>query len=168
MTLELWDILDENGNKTGKTIERGKPTKKGEYNLVVHVWIQNSEGEYLIQKRAANKTYSLLWAATGGHAITGDDSLRAALREVKEELGLDLSPDNGVRLFRIKRDYFDNPDFLDVWLFKENVDINSLTFHPDEVCGAMWAKSEDILTMIDEGLFVKEYTYLNELFQTNN
>ncbi|RPI16407.1 MAG: NUDIX domain-containing protein [Ignavibacteriae bacterium] len=162
--MELWDILDENFNKTGRTVERGKPMKPGEYHLVVHIWIKNSKGEYLIQKRTANKTYPLMWDTTGGSAITGDDSLTAALREVKEEMGIDLSPGNGKLLYRIKRKHFDSPDFVDVWLFNENIDIDRLIFQPDEVCDAMWAGQEKILAMIDEGIFVDVYTYLDELF----
>jgi isopentenyldiphosphate isomerase len=53
--MELWDILDENGNKTGSTIERGQPIRQDEYYLIVHKWIKNSNGEYLITKRAPNK-----------------------------------------------------------------------------------------------------------------
>ena len=41
---ELWDILDENGNKTGRLHERGKPMNKGEYHLEVSVWIENDNG----------------------------------------------------------------------------------------------------------------------------
>ena len=48
---ELWDILDENGNKTGCLHERGKPMRKGEYHLTVNVWIENDNGEYLIHGR---------------------------------------------------------------------------------------------------------------------
>ena len=36
------------------------------------------------------------WETTGGSALAGDDSLTAALRETKEELGIDLDPQKGV------------------------------------------------------------------------
>ena len=49
--IELWDILDENGNITGRLHERGKPMVEGDYHLVVHVWIMNHKGEFLISKR---------------------------------------------------------------------------------------------------------------------
>ena len=44
--LELWDILDKDGNKTGLTIERGKPMMKDQYHLGVQVWIINGEGRF--------------------------------------------------------------------------------------------------------------------------
>ena len=39
---EFWDIYDKNGNRTDHFHERGKPMQKGDYHLVVHVWIINS------------------------------------------------------------------------------------------------------------------------------
>lgn len=53
---EMWDIVDQNGNKTGRLHERGRPMQKGEYPLSVSVWILNRQGEFLISKRAPAKT----------------------------------------------------------------------------------------------------------------
>ena len=89
--IELWDILDEDGNKTGELVARGRPMKQDEYHLVVHVWIRNSKGQFLISKRTPNKTFPNMWETTGGSAIKGEDSLSAALREVREEIGINLS-----------------------------------------------------------------------------
>ncbi|UQZ35671.1 NUDIX hydrolase [Paenibacillus sp. PK3_47] len=161
--MELWDVLDGYGNKTGRTVERGKPMKQDEYHLVVHVWIQNSDGEFLITKRTPNKTFPNMWETTGGSAITGDNSIQAALREVKEETGIDLTPANGYCLFRFKRQHYKFPDFVDVWLFKEDIDINKVVYQPDEVCGAKWATPTQIRTMISSGEFV-DFTYIEEIF----
>lgn len=60
----------------------------GEYHLSVHVWLLNHNGEFLLIKRSPNKGYPNMWESTGGSAIAGDDSLSAAIREVKEETGL--------------------------------------------------------------------------------
>ncbi len=163
--MELWDILDEHGNKTGRTIERGKLMREDEYHLVVHVWIRNKNNEYLISKRTPNKTFPNMWDTTGGSAIIGDNSLQAALREVKEEIGYDLNPDKGRCLMRLKRQTYNSPDFLDVWLFKDEIDISKLTFQPDEVSDAMWASKNHILLMIEKGEFVDVYTYLDQLFR---
>jgi 8-oxo-dGTP diphosphatase len=167
MRNELWDVLDENGNHTGRTVERGKPMNKDEYHLVVHVWIKNDSGEYLITKRTPKKTYRNMWETTGGSAITGDNSLQAALREVKEETGIELNPAKGKCLFRLKRQHEDSPDFVDVWLFKENVDIGKVVFQPDEINDVKWTSPEEILSMIEKGEFVDVFTYLDELFSNN-
>ena len=80
--MEIWDIYDINGQKTGRTIERGKRLEEGDYHLGVHIWPKDELGRFLIQKRAPH--LDLLpdtWAATGGSAFAGEDSLSAAMRE---------------------------------------------------------------------------------------
>jgi 8-oxo-dGTP pyrophosphatase MutT (NUDIX family) len=94
MAIELWDVLDENGNATSRFHERGKPMNKGEYHLEVSVWIENDNGEYLISQRSPNKTFPNMWECTGGSAVAGDGSLTTALKEAKEELGIILEPQN--------------------------------------------------------------------------
>lgn len=163
--MELWDIFDGNGNKTGETVNRGKTMRQDEYHLVVHIWIKNSNGEFIFTKRTSNKTFSNMWQTTGGSAIGGDDSLQAALREVKEEIGIDLSITNGKCLFRLKRQHHDFPDFVDVWLFKEEVDITKVVYQPEEVCGAKWATPNQIHSLIELGEFLDTFTYIEDLFK---
>ena len=61
----------------------------------VMVWIKNPEtGKYLVSQRSADKdTDPLKWETVAGHAISGDTSLDAALREVFEEVGITLQPE---------------------------------------------------------------------------
>lgn len=160
--MELWDLLDENGQKTGNTVVRGQPMKPDEYHLVVDVWILNSKNEFLISKRTPNKTFPNMWEIPGGSATTGDSSLQAALREVKEEIGIDLKPGNGTRLIRLKRQNREFPDFLDVWIFKQDVNLEDVVFQEDEVCDAKLATLHDIKKMITDGEFINVIEYLDE------
>lgn len=108
--MELLDILDENGDKTGKTIQRGKTMEQDEYHLVVNVWIRNNNGEFLITKRTpTKKMFPNMWETTCDAVVTSEDSLKAALREVKEEISIDLSPTNGKHLFRLKTQHNEFP-----------------------------------------------------------
>ena len=87
--LELWDIYDENRNRTERTHERGKPFSKGDYHIFVCIWIINSRNEILLTKRNPNKTpWGNYWECTAGCVIAGEDSLQGALREVAEEIGI--------------------------------------------------------------------------------
>lgn len=64
--MELWDAYDENRKSLGYTVKREKfDSLNNEYHIVVHIWIKNSKGEYLIQKRSSNKKEGLKWAWTG-------------------------------------------------------------------------------------------------------
>ena len=54
------------------------------------MWIRNSKGQYLISQRSANRpTYPLMWECVGGSVVKGEDSLQGAIREAKEEAGVD-------------------------------------------------------------------------------
>jgi isopentenyldiphosphate isomerase len=152
---ELWDVLDENGNATGRFHERGKPMSKGEYHLEVSVWIENDKGEYLISQRSPNKTFSNMWECTGGSAVAGDDSLTTALKEAKEELGVILEPRNGRMIHhQLRCSSVGCNGLVDVWLFRQNIDLSTVILAPDETCNAMWASRDEINRMIDEGTFI--------------
>lgn len=157
---EMWDVYDENRHLTGRKHRRGDPLEKGEYHLVVHVWIQNGDGKYLLTKRAPNKGYPNMWECTAGSALAGDDSKTAAIREVKEETGLSLSPGNGVCV----HGYRTRSAFVDVWLFRQEFDLGRVIFQPGETCGAMCATKDEILKMHGEGTMVP-YSYLEEFFR---
>ena len=163
---EIWDIYDENRNKTGRLHKRGKPMNAGDYHLVVQVWITNSEGKYLISRQASDDGNGK-WMTTGGCAIAGEDGLSAALRETKEELGIVLDPKKGL-LFKqdsFKHTHDEGSAFFDVWLFRQEADISAVVFQPGETCDAVWASKEMIRRLIDEDYFMKEwYPYLDELF----
>lgn len=67
MNKEFWDVLDFKGRPTGQTVCRRLKGKfpKGRFHLVVHIWVTNSRGEFLIQQRSPFKQpMAGEWAAT--------------------------------------------------------------------------------------------------------
>ena len=90
--MEMRDLYDEERNCTGETILKGEKIPEGRYILVVLVFIQNSEGKFLIQKRSEIKNGK--YATTGGHPKSGESSIEGIITEVKEEIGLDINPNN--------------------------------------------------------------------------
>jgi 8-oxo-dGTP pyrophosphatase MutT (NUDIX family) len=89
---ELLDVYDIDGNRTGETVERYKHSKPGAYYLCIHAYIITPDNKFIIQRRSMEKKYFPgIWDITCGAADSGEDSYTAALREVREELGLDLS-----------------------------------------------------------------------------
>ena len=156
---ELWDVYDEYRNLTGKLHPRGKLLPAGSYHLVVHVWILGNDGRFLITRRSPNKGFPNMWECTGGSALAGDDSLTAALREVREETGLQLDPKNGTCVLSVrKRDYF-----RDVWLFRQDFDLSQVKLQPGETVDKACAGKEEIMASFHKGEFVP-YDYLEELF----
>jgi isopentenyldiphosphate isomerase len=163
--MELWDVYDKYRQKTGRTQERSNPMEEGDYHLVVHVWIVNDKGEFLIQKRQPWKEgWPNMWdCSAAGSAILGDSSKEAAIRETKEELGIDLDMSKGELLRTIKF----SCGFDDIWLVRQNVDINDLKLQHEEVADAKWASESEIKQMVQDGEFI-EFSYLENLFEMIN
>lgn len=157
--MELWDIYDENRNLTGKTIVRGQLLGKDEYHLAVHIWIVNSKGEFLIQKRSPwVKLSPNMWATTGGAAVKGDTSYDACKREMSEEIGIVPNMDNAKLIFTAKRE----DCFADIWLIKQDFNIEECNLQKEEVSEVRWVSVEDIKKMIVEGQFWT-YNYFDEV-----
>ena len=161
MSVEIWDVLDENGKPTGKTALRGQGVlKSGEYHLVVHIWIISSKGQFLIQRRADDK--KLMpgeWAATGGAAVSGEDSFSAASRELFEELGIKSDRSRLKKLERIKR----RNSLLDVWAIVCDIPENELVLQRSEVAQAKWVSEAELKRMIEDGNF---HNYGKEYFDS--
>ena len=161
--MELWDLYNENREPAGKTHIRGEKIPEGFFHLVVHVWIRNSKGQYLISQRAASRpTFPLMWECVGGSVIAGEDSLAGALREVKEEVGLDLPPDSGRVLFSKVRSIIDGKsyqDIMDVWLFQYDGEVSLANATTDEVAQIKWMTRDEIESLRESGDLVENLYY---------
>ncbi|MCV6630648.1 MAG: NUDIX domain-containing protein [Flavobacteriaceae bacterium] len=94
--MDEWiDIIDEQGKPSGKIISKEEAHLQGTLHRTVHIWIVNNQNEVLLQKRHPQKdTFPNLWdVSVAGHIEAGEFPLDAAIREVKEELGLDITTD---------------------------------------------------------------------------
>ncbi len=163
--MELWDVYDVERKKTNRTMVRGEEFQAGDYHLVVHVCIFNSNGEMLIQQRQPFKIgWSNLWDVTvGGSATAGDSSQTAAQRELYEEIGLELNFENLRPHFT---SHFER-GFDDIYLIEKNVDLHTLKLQYEEVQAVKWASKEEILAMIKTGEFIPYYeSWIQLLFDT--
>ncbi len=148
--MELVDILNKKKENAGYTKNR-KSLEDDEYRLSIHVWITNSKGEFLIQKRAANKSvFPNLWNETGGAAMAGETSAMACAREFEEELGVEPNMESAKLIGTIKR----VNDFVDVWHIEQDININDINMQIEEVSEVKWAKLKEIKKLIKSGEFV--------------
>jgi 8-oxo-dGTP pyrophosphatase MutT (NUDIX family) len=157
--MELCDLVDEQGAPTSQTVPRGTPLAPGEYYQVVHVWIRNEAGEYLVQQRAHDlDTDPDVWAVTAGYVQAGEDRMSAAVRETREELGLALQPD---QLRRLRQQALENR-FEDVWL----ATVTRAALGPPqpgpEVADWKWASKAALSELIGRGEFFR-YSYFGSL-----
>jgi 8-oxo-dGTP pyrophosphatase MutT (NUDIX family) len=150
---EYVDLLDKQRNFTGKTHKRNDPFPNNTLRLIVVAWVVNSNGYFLITKRALNNNwYPGIWEVPGGSVLAGEDSLTAAIREVKEETGLLLRPENA-ELFC---SYQDGPGkyntaFFDHWLFIQDFNLADVKFQEGETMDARIATWEEIQIMKERG-----------------
>ena len=155
--MEIWDLYDIDRTVIGEHI-RGNELPANSYHLVVHVWIKNNQGKYLISQRAKNRpTFPLMWECVGGSVLKGETSLQGALRETAEEVGVVLPPQNGKLLFSKIRKRFN--DIMDVWLFTYDgiVSLNNAT--TDEVEQTVWLDRNDIMRLKQENKLVDTLDY---------
>lgn len=86
------DILNADGTPSGRTSLKSEAHKLGLYHPTIHVWFYRADGQVLLQQRGRHKeTHPLLWdVSVAGHISSGEGVLQAAVREIKEEIGLDI------------------------------------------------------------------------------
>lgn len=161
--MEKWDLYTRERVKTGRTHIRGEEIPEGCFHLVVHVWLKNPAGQYLISRRSADRpTFPLMWETTGGSVLMGEDSLAGAVREVREELGIDLPPEEGQLMFSRVRDWVEGVrfgDIVDVWEFPYEGQTR-LDLAGGEACDTRWAGLDEIAEMLRSGEMVGTLGYV--------
>ena len=157
--VELWDVLDRDGTPTGRLVARGSPLEPGDFHLVVHVWIVNEAGEYLVQRRALHLDSAPgSWATTGGCVLAGESSEAAVVREVMEELGLDVSRAERLLLGRLPN----RSHLEDIWLVEAGeAEIGAVSIGP-EVMDSRWVSGAALKRMVEEGEFFP-YSYVRDI-----
>lgn len=151
---ELWDIYDANRTRTGGVAERGVYIfKEGEYHIVVECIIINSKNEILISKRAAHKNNGLLWELNGGSILKGETSLQGIVREIREELGIEVKEEEAIFFKYTKREK-NPPNFKEFWLFRKDVNLEDITFPDGESIEAKWVSIEEFNEMTKKGEIV--------------
>ena len=165
--MEVWDLYNEKRELVGRDHIRGEEIPEGCYHLVVHAWIRNSKGEFLISQRSADrKSFPLMWECVGGSVTKGEDSLTGALREIEEEVGLILPAEKGKLIKTEVRKYVDRvrfADILDVWLFDYEGEVDLSKATTEEVAQTKWMSLDEMREYLDAGKFVHTLTYIFDL-----
>ncbi len=137
---ELVDILDNTGAYTGEQALKSVAHRQGLFHPTVHVWLYTGNGRLLIQKRGKDKkSFPLLWdVSVAGHIGAGEEIVQSALREVEEEIGLKLFPDDLTKIgvFKSQKDHsevFRDYEFHHSFIAELKVPLNSLVKQESEV-----------------------------------
>ena len=143
--MEFNDIYDENRNLTGRLHRRGDRWRKGEYGLVVCVWVYDGHGKLLLTRRAPEKTFAGTWENSGGAAKAGETSLQAIRRELFEETGIRAEESEFELLDSVK----DNASFYDHYCIRRSTPLSQIVLQPGETSAAKWVTFAEVHRMIE-------------------
>ena len=172
---EYFDLRRADGTKTGEVKERTLVHRDDDLHGTAHVWILRPAGsgfDVLLQKRSPEKdAYPGCWdISSAGHLPAGSDFPESALRELNEELGLTVAPDElhfaGFR-HRVAREVFRGVPFLDneysaVYLLLRPVDPSALQIQQEELSEVRYFPFDWVLDHLDDPEF-QNCLYRDEL-----
>ncbi len=144
--MEFNDIYDENRRLTGRRHRRGDRWRKGEYGLVVCVWVYDGEGRVLLTRRAPEKSFAGTWENSGGAAQAGETSLEAITRELREETGIVADPSE----FELLDTGRDHCMFYDYYCLKRSIPVENIRLQPGETDAVQWATFEQVEALIED------------------
>lgn len=140
-----YEVLDENGHKTGQILNREEIHDRELWHEVVNVWIINDRGEVLLQLRARDvEICPDVWdVSIGTHELPGENPLVAAVRCLQNELGINVLPEKLKHLFNIRAA---NPMgngkkhrvFGHVFLLKQDIVLDELKVDNHKISELAW------------------------------
>ncbi|MCI1944000.1 NUDIX hydrolase [Clostridium luticellarii] len=150
--MELWDIYDGSGHKTGLIKKRTDILSRGEYHLAAEVWIINDKLEVLIQKRSKNKEIlPSIWTLTTGCMVSGENTVDGSVREIKEELGICIEKDD----LNFVRRIFQNNIIWDIYFVYMNIELSKIVLQREEVSDVKFVSVEEFKNMLLAGEIFK-------------
>ena len=150
---EMWQLYDFNENPI-EVVDRNNPKvwDKGMFHMGADIWIINDDKKILVQKRSKYKKLEPnVWAMTGGSVIYGETPTQTIVREAKEELGIDLIPEELKQITEFKTQNV----WVKTFILKQNLDISQMIFSEDEVADAKWLTWNEIDDLVKDDNFIQ-------------
>lgn len=147
----MLDIVNEKDEVIGQDT-RENIHKNGLLHREVSAWVFNSRGKVILQKRSMNKkSHPGLWSlSVSGHVESGDSYIISVIRELKEELGLEVKENELIELNKSLVDGNlvndkNNNRFSVRYAYKFDGDINGLTIQKEELDEIKWWNIDELL-----------------------
>lgn len=183
--MEYLDIVDENAEPTGATVERSEAHRRGILHRTSHVWLlrrRNGAVQILLQLRSKDKES---WAgcydiSSAGHIPAGDGFAESALRELQEELGITASVEELIpcsdRRFVFRYEYR-GEEFIDnqisrVFALWRDIGECEITVQQSEVDSVLWMDFDECVHKVANNLFrhcivMEELDMLRPIIENN-
>jgi len=159
---EMFDVVTRERQPLGFAAKRGADLPKGQYHIVVMAVIINTDGKILLTRRSMQKDAAAgKWECLAGSVLAGETSRDAIVREIKEEIGvlMEHSQEKPIGTF------IEDDAIFDVWKFNTSISLDELVFQEDEVDNALYASSNKIQKIINEGKATKSLAIILEMAQ---
>jgi isopentenyldiphosphate isomerase len=164
---ERVDILDSRGEKTGEVAWKSEAHRLGLWHRCFHCWIFSPEissgSPYLfVQRRAAGKDTwpNRLDVTAAGHLGAGEETLEGGLREIEEELGLTVAPDElvplGTRRSELQIPAGLDREFQEVFLLVRTLSPKDLRLQEEEVAAIAGLPLDDAEALYGGGEVLAE------------
>jgi isopentenyldiphosphate isomerase len=175
--IERYEVLDDQGHKTGQILDGSTVHSKELWHAVVNVWIVNSNREILMQLRGPNVEIAPgVWdVAIGSHLAVGEEPRDAALRALHEGLGLNMMPDDLKHLFNIQ---CANPlpggkahkVLGHVFMVQKDIDLGELSYDKDKIVKFVWVPLIGLMNDVGgasakDNYFPRAGNYYPQLFE---
>ena len=141
-----------------KFLKDGIQPRNSKFVTVVVFIFNPSNKKWLMQKRTKDKGGK--WATTSGHPISGQTSIEGMVKEIKEELGIEVLEDELRLITTVER----KKKLADIYYLEKKIDLEKVKVQKEEVDDVTWMTSKDIEAFYKENKFKKtHYNYYKEL-----
>ena len=164
---ELIDVYNSNKEKTGKVVERkrGASLEKGEYIISVTCWIINKDGRILLTQRKPDKHNGGKWEPTTGLVVSGESSLQGIVRELNEEIGININQSEIKLVKEIIEERTDVSFFRDIYLIKKDIDLSAIKYNDGEVINAKYVTIDEFNSMLLRNETLEYLKYFSTLYK---
>ncbi|MEZ3507217.1 MAG: NUDIX hydrolase [Lachnospiraceae bacterium] len=162
--IEVWDAYDASFAKIeGKKLMRGEPIPPGVFHLVCDILVKHTDDTYLLMERDVRKPYGGMWeASAGGSALAGETPLQCAVRELREETG--IQSDDLIELGE-EIDAGTHAVYVEFLCITDG-NKNEISLQDGETTAYKWVTRQELLSMKEEELVTERMQkYINELYE---
>jgi isopentenyldiphosphate isomerase len=147
MSEEIFDVVNEQDEVVGRRA-RSEVHRLGLMHRATHVLVFNERGQVFLQKRSTKKDRQPgLWdSSASGHVDSGEDYDTCAVRELREEIGLQVSR-MPRRLFKLAASPETDQEHL--WVYRCEAE-GPFQLHPDEIESGDWFEPDEVSRWMKE------------------
>ena len=170
---EMLDVLDENGIKTGEILTRKEVHKQGLWHKIIAIAIIDENSQILMQQRSFTKdTNPGKWdISAAGHVSAGQTPLEASVREINEEVGIEVGENDLTYILTYKKESYVREDYKDKQIFDcyiakvKEINMNDIILQESEVADAKLVTKEEFKKMVETGNMVKRPEFYKALIE---